>query len=246
MAGKSDGEPIRPPYLAWETFANFLSRLKTTTIPNQIDGTVLPHTLSGSSRAQLISALRFLDLISADGTVTDKLRKLVQTYDTEKWRDESLPLLMDPYDDIINGLEIDSATPKQLDERFDQIGLPLSMRQKCIRFYLAAIRSAGAMISPYLLQRRKRTNSGKSAPRRRKDKAAEDNNDDHNVDRRTPVHRQHQPPAPPQGMIAFPIHMPNRPQGSIVVPADLKKSDLPLVRAAMMMAEAYAEANSDE
>jgi len=55
-----------PPYISYRTFDNFIGRLQQQ-VPSRIDRSYWGETLSGSTGTQLMSALRFLNLVDANG-----------------------------------------------------------------------------------------------------------------------------------------------------------------------------------
>src|SRR6185437_17013497 len=73
-------KPI-PPYVAYKTFINFVNGLKQG-IPARIDKSVM--NLSGAAQSQLIYALRFFDLIEADGKPKESLSRLVNSEGAER------------------------------------------------------------------------------------------------------------------------------------------------------------------
>ena len=76
---KDKGRKRLPPYVSYRTFQNFIDGLQQEGIPARIDRSYWSDRLSGSTGIQLMSALRFLGLIDADGTPTNRLRLLAST-----------------------------------------------------------------------------------------------------------------------------------------------------------------------
>src|SRR4030042_255026 len=66
-----------PPYVSYRTFRNFLDGLQVGGMPARIDRSYWGDRLSGTTGTQLISALRFLNLVDASGVPTNRLRMLV-------------------------------------------------------------------------------------------------------------------------------------------------------------------------
>jgi hypothetical protein len=236
-----------PPYIPFETFTAFLARLKNTTVPNRIDNTMMPTTMSGTMRRQVVSALRFIGLVNDEGTVSDKLRKLVSAYDDEgKWKDEGMQIICDAYDTLVpNNFNLAAATPGELDEAFGS--LSGQMKEKCIRFYLAAMTSVGLQISPHVLQRRKRTTARRrnnsvekgipATNNSRKQKARPSNGAVREIVREEKQQKM--------DTITFPIYFKNKPQGSLVVPAELAAADVKAVELLMPVLRAYAGEDKD-
>lgn len=168
------------PYISWKTFTSFISNIHGK-LPAQIDPTVL-RNMSGTAQSQLLSALRFLDLIDADGTTKDSLKKLADSYDGERWKPELRNLISHAYGRVINGLNIATATPGMLRERFRTNGnVEGGTIDSALRFYLNALNEADIPFSPHLvLRQRAPRGSGtrrRGAAVKRKDDLAEEEND---------------------------------------------------------------------
>jgi hypothetical protein len=160
---------LTPPYAPWPTFKGFLDTLKSTAIPSHIDPSVMAR-MSGSAMSQVRTTLRFLDLMEDSGLVTKKLRELVAAYGTEDWKDVLSPVIYEAYVDIVGDLDLDSATLRQLVERFRTMGnVSGSVLRKALRFYLAALNETGSKYSPHLRMRGLSTATGDRRPLRQKD-----------------------------------------------------------------------------
>src|SRR5579884_3299537 len=133
MSTASDERSI-PPYIPFDMLTRFLAGLKSTAVPNRIDNTILPNTMSGTAKRQLVSALKFLELVNDEGLVDEKLRTLVTAYDNkDRWTEDGLQIFCDAYDKALpRGFDLGGATPGQLDEAF--ANLSSQMKAKCIRF----------------------------------------------------------------------------------------------------------------
>lgn len=103
------------PYISWKTFTSFISNI-TNKVPAQIDSSIL-RNMSGTARSQLLSALRFLDLIDADGITQDSLKKLADAYNGD-WKGVLAQFLHHSYKKVVGDLNLDTATPAMLRERF--------------------------------------------------------------------------------------------------------------------------------
>ncbi len=142
------------PYISWKTFTSFISNIHGK-VPAQVDATVL-RNLSGTARSQLLSALKFLDLVDTDGTTKDGLKKLADSYDGEQWKPELRDLIGRAYGRVINGLNIATATPGMLRERFRANGnVEGGTIDSAIRFYLGALKEADVAFSPHLVLRQR-------------------------------------------------------------------------------------------
>jgi hypothetical protein len=175
VSDQQENTRLAPPYISWQTFEAFLDRIKGTVTPTRIDSSVLKH-LSGTAQSQLQSGLKFLNLVQADSTTTPAFKELVAAYKSPKWKEQLGRVLQDAYSPLIGPLDIKTATPGQLKERFREAGgVEGETVEKCIRFLLIAFKQADIPFSPHLpiRQRSPRQNSG--AKRGSKPKAATDN-----------------------------------------------------------------------
>lgn len=138
-----------PPYVPFKAFKAFIERLHGTAIPPAIDPSLLQN-MSGSGRSQLMSCLRFLDLIGSDGSVSDKFRDLIKSYKTDKWASSLSNIIFESYHAIVGDVDLDSGTDSQLVTAFKQRGnVEGQVLEKAKRFYLSALNEAGFKYSPH-------------------------------------------------------------------------------------------------
>jgi hypothetical protein len=150
----ADPERLSPPYIPWKTFENFMERLKGQVLPTHVDRSVLPKTMAGTLQRQLVSALRYLQLIDSGNAVTDSMRKLHRAWATEERAEVLSDVVFDAYREITNGLDLDSGTAAQLFERFKAAGgVDGQVRQKSVRFFLSAMQAANVTLSPHFATR---------------------------------------------------------------------------------------------
>jgi hypothetical protein len=175
MAEKDPDRKPLPPYIPFKTFLNLLRKLKDSTVPDQIDLSVL-RSYSNSMARQVVASLKYMKVIDAFGKTSDLLRTLVTAYDSHTWRDVWLETLFEIYDPLLNGLSLETATPRQLEEKFRAAGADGQMLQKCVAFFVAGATEAGAMVSPHILNkpRKPRAGKGRGRPRKTADDAAQD------------------------------------------------------------------------
>jgi len=135
-----------PPYVSFVTLTNFVEKLrKLESLPGKIDRSQhVAFKLSGSTAAQLHSALIFIGLLDEQDRPTEKLRKLVSSEGTEAcWR----TLFEETYRDILARPDIspDRATLGQLEEEFRSVyGVrAASVLEKCLTFYIRMAEEAG-------------------------------------------------------------------------------------------------------
>ena len=224
------------PYVPWPTFLNFVDRLKATVVPPRIDSGVM-MSFSGAMRSQLLVALKFLRLIDSNETTTELLKKLISAYQSEDWKTVLGEIVTQAYDPIIQGLDIKSATSMQLAERFRDIGgVTGSTVDKCIRFYLGALKEADITFSPHFVARRGRTSgSGKGE---NSNGRAKRNSRKSTREKSSP--EPEQPPSSsgpfahgiipqPPGTTTLPVPIPGKPMVTIVFPDDLNEDEWAMI-----------------
>jgi hypothetical protein len=151
MNGKGIPQKAVPPYVSYKSFINFLDNLKSQAIPQRIDRSVkVFQTMSGSLQGQLKAALIYLNLITQNGDTTAALENLVHSEEGIQ-REQALKSILIPAYPFIfeNGLELERATHRQLEERFDKTGANRDTVRKCIAFFLKAANGAGIKLSPH-------------------------------------------------------------------------------------------------
>jgi Family of unknown function (DUF5343) len=151
-----------PPYVGWKTFKNFIDGFRTN-VPSRIDRSLM-GTMSGATQAQLLTALRFMGLISDAGTPTQKLRDFARS-DGDARRLLLGDIIADAYLNVLQGVDIDSGTYRQLSEAFGATGAQGETVHKCIAFYLSALREAGINYSPHFKIRGARGSTGRRRPK---------------------------------------------------------------------------------
>lgn len=172
MADKAQN--LSPPYASFPAFINFLNKLRETTIPGRIDPSVFGKA-SGSIAYSILASLKFLKLISADGTPLPQFIALVNAAD-----DERKPMLREMiqagYPSLWDGsLDVTKATAGQFDEHIrEEFDVKGSTVDKVATFFIQAAKAADLTISPHLAARRPVAGSasaGKSRKQRRSDAA---------------------------------------------------------------------------
>lgn len=174
MATETHEKKAPVPYISWKTFTSFLANIRGR-VPAQIDPSVL-RTMSGTARSQLISALRFLDLIEKDGTTKERLRKLADAFESDQWKSELHGLIQYSYERVITDLDLMRATPAMLRERFrNNGGVDGGTIDSAVRFYLSALKEAEIPFSPHLNLRQRASRAIGPRPRTAGGKATRDN-----------------------------------------------------------------------
>lgn len=235
--------PRHPPaYVPYDTFEHFIGTLKQVGVtPDGIDRSHMPR-MSGALQSHLVAALKFLQLTTPTGQRMDALDRLVQAHGTDGWK-ASLAAVVEPaYAPIIGDLNLKTGTARKLREKFKEAsGLDGATLDKAIRFYLKALKATGAEVSPHFFVRKAPAKRASSNGRTKAEPPRPSEGE-------PPAEDQHPSDSPPprrQGTITIQIPFPvGRPQGSIIVPQDLKEADMAMVEAALVMVRAYAKANS--
>jgi hypothetical protein len=167
-----------PPYVAYRTFSNFVEGLRQG-MPGRIDRSVM-GTLSGAVQAQLIATLRYLGLVSDDGTPTDRLARLVHSEGSE--RESALrDILTTSYPSLFDdagSFHLATATADQFQEQFRKLNIRGDTVRKAQAFFLAAAKEANVPLSRFLAAKNP-SNTVQRTPRTR-------SSSPHRTSRRTP------------------------------------------------------------
>jgi hypothetical protein len=143
-------EEAKSQTVAYVPFRTFLTALDGLShgLPHVIDRSIFPQ-MSGVTQSQLMGALKFLKLISAEGKPTAALHALAVQKDK---RAENLKaVLEDAYPELIQS-DLSKATPSSLNAAFEKFGLTGETNVKAKSFFLQAAKTAGIVLSPYLLK----------------------------------------------------------------------------------------------
>jgi len=129
-------------------------------VPNKIDARTFP-SMSSQLSSQLLSGLRFLELIDADGT-PDPL--LITLATKEGSRKEILKGLIETHYPEIIALDLAKITPKQLDDTLtEHYGVQGETTKKAKTFLLKAAQYAGYTVHPLLTKITRNRKGGKRA-----------------------------------------------------------------------------------
>lgn len=132
-----------PAYVPWKTFLSATAQLEGE-LPPRIDPSVF-QTYSGGTTSQLLSAFRFLGFTEADGTVRELFRSWVDAPDRRSQIMQGV--LADKYSRQLE-LAGQSATPRQMQTLFSEMGVRGSTLQKAVRFFIQACHFADVPIPP--------------------------------------------------------------------------------------------------
>jgi len=148
-----------PPYVSYRSFLTLLEELQRG-LPSRIDRSYWGDKFSGSTGTQLMSALRFLNLIDANGLPTSQLKELVSAKGVskadclKKISHESFSFLDS------NSFESEKATYAQLEEVFNDIyQVDRDVSRKCIKFFTELANDAGIPLSPFITKRSRSSRS---------------------------------------------------------------------------------------
>lgn len=152
------GKQAIPPYLSHKTFNSFIEGLAKG-IPARIDRSVM-GSLSGTAQAHLLHALRYLNLIDAEGVPTEKLNQLASAQEAEKQK-ILREILNSAYPFVFNsGIDLQRCTSKQIEEAFAKTGASSETLRKTLSFFLATAKQAGLSLSPHIKRARRPRGTG--------------------------------------------------------------------------------------
>lgn len=155
-----DQEPTSwtPPYISWRLLTRLVDRLESNP-PPRIDRTILAG--SNQTRTQTILALKSLELIDQEGSLTESFTTLIKAGDS---RPAIVRSLLERFYKGPVELGRVNGTQQQLEEEFRGYGVSGSTVRKAISFFLKAAEYAELQTSPHFGVPR--------APQRRKKRPA--------------------------------------------------------------------------
>lgn len=157
-------EKPAPAYTPWRTFQSFINSLRETRVPTQVNRSLM-NNLSYSTQAQLLAALRFLELIDSNGTPLPSLSRLVDAKEEEQAA-VIKELIERRYNFVFSSLDLGRVTTEEMERQFQQEGITGSTVSRAVAFFLGAAEAAGFVLSPHI---KKRTSSARgNAPRQRR------------------------------------------------------------------------------
>ncbi len=215
MAFEDTGQKrVSPPYAPYQSFKTFVGSFKAhQIIPNRIDRSLLKNT-SGTIQNQVMSALKFFDLIDDAGRPTDALRGLVDAYGGDNWPVALGDILKSSYSDIF-AIQLDRASSSEFNDKFRATYQAEGETfRKASTFFLKAAREAGIPLSPYLTSGSKPNGSGTGGGKRRaraKQKAQSMASDQADRENPPPPAPKHQGDMASQLLAKFPEFDPNWP-----------------------------------
>lgn len=151
-----------PPYVGFGSFQSFITGLKGAPLPDRIDRSVF-GSMSGGLAYGLLSALKFLNLIDANGAPTPLLSELAEG-EGDAQKVALRTVLEGAYPGLFDGtVKLDRATSAQLDDHLRKaFGITGSTVDKAASFVLAAVTAADITISNQLKARKPIASGGAS------------------------------------------------------------------------------------
>ncbi len=166
MVSVQESAERTPPLMSFSTLVTALDALKTKGVPKKIDRSVF-KTMAFTVQAQIVTTLKYFDLIDSDGQVAPALRKLVMEPDD---RPAAIKALLESRYPKLVELGASGATEQQLVEAVREMGLkgedPI---RKAIAFYRKAAEFSDVPISSYWQSKpgpRTSANGGARRPRK--------------------------------------------------------------------------------
>ncbi len=166
-----------PPYVSYRSWLKILDRI-TTFLPGKVDSSFLSDLeFSVSTAKKMRTALLFLGLIDGDNVPSEKLQRLhrsLQGFGQETQVVILRDILHTAYPSLFTqDFDLERATPGQLRELFERMGVRGRIQRYCISFFLQMAIDAEINISPLLTTRSKlgtgrKSDALKSRERRRK------------------------------------------------------------------------------
>jgi hypothetical protein len=158
-----EGRKHSPPYVSYKTFESFMAKLQQH-LPTRIDRSYWGEMFSGSTGTQLMSAMRFLNLVDVNARPTPRLKLLVSTTPGEHRAALLRQIADDAYAFALKGtLDTQNATYAELEDVFkNTYRMKSDVCRKCIKFFTEFSKEAGMSLSPQITKKHKvpRTSSG--------------------------------------------------------------------------------------
>lgn len=143
-------------YLSFKTFQSAVQSLRAHGLPGTLDRTAF-GSRSGAEQTQILSAFRFLGLVNDANQTQESLRALVKAKEnTPEEKSILAALLKERYANAF-ALDLEAATPAQLDKVIADYGAGGATRDRAVRFFLKACEHCGVKFSSRLTARKPRT-----------------------------------------------------------------------------------------
>ena len=153
--GKQETVPV---YLGLKTFQSAIQSLRTHGLPDSLDRTAF-GSRSGAEQTQILSAFRFMGLLNDSNKTQESLRALVKAKEnTTEEKSILAAILKERYANAF-ALNLEAATPGQLDKAIGDYGATGATRDRSVRFFLKACEYCGIKMSARLTARKPRSAS---------------------------------------------------------------------------------------
>ena len=146
-----NGRPATPPYVSFRTFLNTLTWMAEDGVPSRIDRSFWEQRLSGTNGAQLVHALRFLDLVDDNHRPQPTLEDMVKNPN----RREAIlrERLLRNYAGAVQGLDLQRASLGELEERFRIYAIDGETMRKALSFFIHAAAYSGTPLSSHITKK---------------------------------------------------------------------------------------------
>ena len=156
---KQNGETKTVPvYLSFKTFQSAVQSLRTHGLPSILDRTAF-GSRSGAEQTQILSAFKFLGLIDETSRTQESLRNLVKVAENSTEEKAILGALLKLRYANAFHLNLEAATPAQLDKAISDYGTSGTTKDRAIRFFIKAAEHCGFKLSSRLTARKPRSAS---------------------------------------------------------------------------------------
>jgi hypothetical protein len=141
-----------PPYAPFKSFMKFMDGLKDGFVPPRLDSSYMrARKFSGSMASQVLTALRFLGLVSG-AEPTETLRAWAKQ-SGDDWKKTFEKILRTSYAPMFE-IDLETATDQMFRERFRRVyGVEGEIASKVITFFTKACNEAGIQLSPLIAKR---------------------------------------------------------------------------------------------
>jgi hypothetical protein len=147
-----------PVYLSFKTFQSAIQSLRTHGLPNRLDRTAF-GSRSGAEQTQILSAFRFLGLSDDKDNTQDSLKALVGLQEGSTEEKQHLAAILKQQYANAFALQLEAATPAQLDKAIGDYGTTGATKDRAVRFFIKAAEHCGIKLSSRLTARKPRSAS---------------------------------------------------------------------------------------
>jgi hypothetical protein len=148
-----------PPYVSYRSFTTLLEELQRG-VPARIDRSYWGDKFSGSTGTQLISALRFLNLVDANGVPTNQLKELAAAKGLQRG-DIFKKICFESFTFLASSsFDTKTATYAQLEEMFNEFyQVDRDVARKCIKFFIELSEDSDIPLSEFITKKSKKVHS---------------------------------------------------------------------------------------